>query len=162
MNLQLPNGRIVIIGSLLLALVLTIMPMPAIASAWRPTWVLLVLLYWTMALPHRVNVGNAWLFGLLQDVLLGAPLGVHALSYSLACYIFALNFQRFRNFSLWQQSLLVGVTCVLHQLLRFWAAYLFDDVSLSYWILLPVVSSMVLWPWLFLLLRKIRRRFKVR
>ncbi|TAA45184.1 rod shape-determining protein MreD [Corallincola spongiicola] len=162
MSLQLPNGRITIYLSLVLALVLTIMPLPSVVSAWRPTWVLLVLLYWTLALPHRVNVGHAWVLGLLQDVLLGAPLGVHALSFSLACYVFALNFQRFRNFSIWQQSLLVGVICLLHQLLRFWAAYLFDDVALTSGILYPVFSSMVLWPWIFLLLRKTRRRFKVR
>jgi rod shape-determining protein MreD len=156
------NGRIIIYISLLLALVLTVMPLPAEVSHWRPAWVLLILLYWTLALPHRINVGHAWLFGLLQDVLLGAPLGINALSFSFASYIFALSFQRVRNFSVWQQSLLVGLVCTLHQLLRFWAAYLFDDIKLSHLILLPVISSMILWPWLFLLLRKIRRRFKVR
>ena len=47
--------------SIIVALVLQIMPMPSIVEQYRPDWVFLVLGYWALALPERVNVGVAFI-----------------------------------------------------------------------------------------------------
>lgn len=154
------NGFIVLI-TLLLALMASIMPMPLSIDAFRPDWVLLVLIYWCLALPNKLNVLTAWLFGFILDVLLGSTLGVHAGAMALAVFIVADNFQKIRNFSLWQQSLIVGVLSALYNLIVFWLQrFLVDAVFLPSY-LYPVITSVVIWPWVFLLLRKVRRNFKV-
>ena len=65
---MLRNNRIIIVFSLLLALIATIMPMPLSIDAFRPDWVLVVLIYWCIALPTRVNVITAWVTGFLLDI----------------------------------------------------------------------------------------------
>ena len=155
------NG-IIIVLTLLIALIASITPLPLSIDAFRPDWVLVVLLYWCLALPAKVNVISAWLMGFLLDVLLGSVLGVHAAAMALTVYIVAENFQKIRNFSVWQQALIVGVLAALYHLLVFWfQRFLTDAVFLPSY-LYPVLTTIVLWPWAFLLLRKVRRHFKIK
>lgn len=137
------------------------MPMPLGVDDFRPDWVLIVLLYWSLALPNRVNVITAWVMGLILDVLLGSILGVHAAAMALSVYIAAVNFQKIRNFSLWQQALIIGVLAALYHLLVFWMQRLLTDVVFLPSYLYPVITSIILWPWVFLLLRKVRRHFRI-
>jgi len=156
------NNGIIILFSLLIALMATIMPMPLSLDAFRPDWVLVVLLYWCLALPNRVNVITAWVMGFLLDVLLGSVLGVHAAAMALSVYIIAVNFQKIRNFSVWQQALIVGVSAALYHLLVFWLQRFLTDIVFLPSYLYPVFTTIVLWPWAFLLLRKVRRHFNIK
>ncbi|MGO1246367.1 MAG: rod shape-determining protein MreD [Oceanisphaera sp.] len=151
------TGRLVIAGSLLLALVLSILPLPELIAPFRPDWLLMALVYWSIALPHRANVGTAFFAGLLLDVLLGSVLGMHALALVIPTYLAASQFQRMRNYSVWQQSFVLGALAILNKLLVFWVAYMSRDIQLDYHYFWSIVSTMVFWPWVFLLLRKCRR-----
>mgnify|MGYP000430150801 CR=1 FL=1 len=159
---MLASNGIIVIFSLLLALLANIMPMPLDIDAYRPDWVLMVLLYWCIALPTRVNVISAWFMGLLLDILLGSILGIHAAAMAASVFIAAVNFQKIRNFSLWQQALIVGILSSLYHLVVFWLQRVLLDVVFLPSYLAPVLTTTVLWPWVFLLLRKIRRQFKVK
>ena len=64
-----------IIISIVLALMLAIAPVPAWADAFRPDWVTMTLIYWTMNLPRSYGVGWAWAIGLILDVAQGTLLG---------------------------------------------------------------------------------------
>jgi rod shape-determining protein MreD len=154
------NG-IIIIFILLIALIASITPLPLGIDAFRPDWVLVVLIYWCLALPTKVNVISAWFMGLLLDVLLGSVLGVHAAAMAIAVYIVASNFQKIRNFSVWQQALIVGMLSALFHLLVFWFQRFISDVVFLPSYLYPMITTIILWPWAFLLLRKIRRHFKI-
>ena len=159
---MLANNGIIILLTLLLALIVSIMPMPHHIDVFRPDWVLVVLIYWAIALPMRVNVITAAVLGFLLDVLLGSTLGVHTVSMAIVVYIAIINYQKIRNFSLWQQSLIVGVLTALYNLLVFWLQRSLNDISFLPSYLYPVLTSIILWPWAFLLLRKIRRRFQIK
>ena len=76
-----------IILTLVMAMGLRIAPWPGEMAALNPDWVLLVLIYWSLAIPERVGIFHAWTFGLLTDVLTGRMLGQYALAYSLVIYI---------------------------------------------------------------------------
>lgn len=155
------RGGWVIAGSLLVALWLAVLPMPEWAGWARPQWVALVLLYWVLALPNRVGVGVSWLCGLMLDVLEGTPLGLHAFALAVTSYLALLSYQRVRMFVPWQQAGIVLVLIGIHQLLCNWVDTLVGRPTSGLWFLLPSVVSALLWPWLMVLLRGLRRRYRV-
>jgi rod shape-determining protein MreD len=151
----------VIIMSFILALILSITPMPGWTASLRPEWVVLVLAYWCMALPDRVGIATAWGVGLLLDVLKGALLGQHAMSLSVIAFLTLKLHQRVRVFPLWQQALIVLLLTALHQLIILWIKGISGQPSQTWIYWLPSLSSMVLWPLLFVLLRHVRRYYRV-
>ena len=155
------NGLGFIYLSLLVALLLTVMPMPQQVKLFRPDWALLVVLYWTMTLPGRVNILTAFVLGFLTDVLVGTVLGVNALAFSVVTFIVAVNHLKIRNFSVIQQALLLGLFLALYHLLLFWLSHFLTGVYFLPAYLWPVLTGMLVWPWLFWLLRRYRRRFKI-
>lgn len=155
------SSRLIIFLTFLVALMASIMPLPLSVDTFRPDWVLVVLLYWCLALPARVNVISAWVMGFILDVLLGSTLGVHAGAMAVTVFIVAGNFQKIRNFSVWQQALIVGVLSALYHLIVFWLQRFLTDAVFLPSYLYPVFTTIVLWPWAFLLLRKIRRNFRI-
>lgn len=159
--MQAANGRWVIVVSLLLALLLSIVPMPLWAQWGRPEWVALVLVYWVIALPERVGIAVAWGAGLLLDIIEGAPLGQHAFAFAVVAYLCLILYQRLRMFSPWQQAGVVFVLVGLSQMLCHWVQTLTGTASPNLFFLLPALVSALLWPWVVALLRFCRRQFHV-
>lgn len=159
------NGVWVIPLTIFVAMILSVVSLPDTVPTQvgylRPEWVALVLIYWVIAVPHRVGIIIAWCVGLLMDVLLGDLLGQHAISFMIIAYI-ALNlYQRLRMFAVWQQSLIIFVIVGLNQLINFWIESIAGEAQWDMWYLLPSVVSALLWPWVFLVLRYLRRVFDV-
>ena len=157
------GGGIIIIGlSILVALVLTLIPLPDWATSLRPEWLALVLLYWTMALPHRVGIGTAFGCGLLLDVLRGAVLGQHALALVLIIYLTLKVYQQIRVYPMWQQALSITGLLLLYQVMILWVNGIMDVPSRGWTFWLPTFTSTLMWPWIYLLLRDVRRNFGVK
>ena len=158
-------GLGVIALTFVVAMVLAIVPLPdsiPIELGYlRPQWVVLVLIYWVIALPGRVGILVAWSIGLIVDVLLGSLLGQHGVAFILVAYIASSLYQRLRMFSLWQQSLIVFAIVGLNQLINFWIESIVGIGDWNMWYLLSSVVSALLWPSVFLLLRYLRRQFNV-
>lgn len=157
-----PRGRHFIIYLTLLAgYLLAIMPLPEWSLSYRPQWVALILIYWCMALPERVGVGVGFTAGLLLDVLSGTLLGQHALGLSVVAFLALKLHLRIRVMPLRQQVFSIFILLLVERLLALWStgAAGYPTPSLGYWIT-PIIS-MLLWPWIYLTLRRIRRRFRV-
>jgi rod shape-determining protein MreD len=156
-----PQNSWVIALTILIALWLSVVPMPDWALWLRPAWVAMVLLYWVMALPGRIGVIIAWLAGLLLDIVSGATLGQNALALAVLAYITLLLYQRLRMFTRLQQSAVIFVLIGLNQMLGHWVQNLTGVVSPSLLFLLPALVSALLWPALYSGLRMLRRSFRV-
>lgn len=158
-------GMSTIVLTLILGMVLAVLPLPHSVPPEmgfvRPDWVAMILAYWIMALPHRLGILSAWFVGVVMDVLLGSLIGQHALSYIVIAYVTLNLYQRLRMFSVWQQALVMFAMLGLNQLINFWVESIAGLSDWSLWYLMPAVSGALLWPWVFLLLRGVRRRMGV-
>lgn len=155
------RGASVIFATFALAFMLTIVPLPDWLSPGRPQWVALAMIYWSMALPTRIGVGTAWLTGLLLDVLTTGLLGQHALALAVMTFINLKLYQRTRVFPLWQQSFITLTLIALYMVLILWVKGIagMPSQGWTYWI--PAVTSALLWPAAFVVLRELRRRYHV-
>ena len=131
--------------SLLTALVLSVVPLPDSIAPFRPDWVAMVLLYWSLIAPRRYGLLTAFWMGLALDALSGALLGQHALALLIIVYLGQRFYLRIRVFPVSQLALTVIVLLSLYQFVLFWI----DGVAgrtvplVERWA--PVVSGTVLW-----------------
>ncbi len=160
-NRPVSHGGIIILVSFGVAFVLTMLPIPETFKIYRPEWITLVLIYWCMALPHRAGIFTGWMIGFLLDIHMGSLLGLHALTLSVVAYLSYKLHVRIRLYPLAQQSLIVLLLVTLSQMLVLWLNGVTGEASgdWSYWY--PSLTSMLVWPWLFYLMRAIRRLYGV-
>ena len=148
----------VIYLSLVAGLILMILPLPDWVQAYRPNWVALTLIYWSMALPRKVGLLYAFFTGLLVDTLLGTLLGEHALALVIIMYVNMNLYQRIRVLSLSQQSVYIFTLLFIYQLIISWVEGVMGrSTPLSLYLGAPVISTLI-WPWVFVILRDIRRK----
>lgn len=157
------QGVWVILLTFFIAYLLAIVPFPEWAMNYRPEWVPLVLIYWVMALPYRVGIGSAWMAGLVLDILEGSILGLNALALVVLAYITLSLHQRLRMFSMFQQSGLIIALVGLNLMICHWLQLATDQtVSSNLIFLMSAATSALVWPFLFQILRHLRRGFNVR
>ena len=154
------NDGIFIPLTIIFAFLLTLLPMPNWAVWLRPAWVLMVLIYWTMTKPEQVNVGVAWLVGILLDVLQGTLLGEHALALTVVIYLVARMVSRLRMYPLIQQGLSVFLLVLVYQFILFCIQGFLGSLPQSWLYWSSSLTSMLLWPWVFSIMRDSRRRLK--
>ncbi|WP_150538833.1 rod shape-determining protein MreD [Actinobacillus vicugnae] len=153
---------LVLISIFMAAFVLEIMPWPIGFQGLRPNWVVLVLIYWALALPNKISVGTAFVVGIIWDLVLGSILGIHALVLSIAIYFVAKYHLILRNLSLWLQSILVMLYIIAIHFLIYFVEFVLHSAEFNSQEILGAIISGILWPWIFLLMRHIRRQLRLR
>ncbi len=157
-----PRNVWVIVLSLVFAGVLAIVPVPVWLELWRPDWVALVLVYWVIALPHRIGLFTAWIVGFLLDVLEGNLLGLNSMVLTAMAYIALTLYQRLRMFTPLQQSMIMLLMVGSGQLFIFWVqAATGRNTADNLMFIMSALTSALLWPLVFVSLRFWRRSFRV-
>lgn len=143
-------------------LLLQIIPWTSSFYVLKPHWLMLITIYWIIALPHRVGIWTAFLIGLILDLFSGTVLGVHAFIFSIIGYLAIFRFQLIRNLALWQQAFIILALSLIYDLLLFlFEIILYRMITISPLIFLSSCLDGIIWGWLFLLLRQIRRSFAI-
>jgi rod shape-determining protein MreD len=147
--------------SFVAAYTLAVLPLPQWLLWGRPEWVALTLIYWAIALPHRVGMVTGLLLGVGLDVLEGAVLGQNAFALVVVALLSLTLYQRLRVYSLWQQASVVFILIGINQLICQWVQNLEGAGAGSQLFLLPAFSSALLWPVVLHTLRGLRRYYRV-
>jgi len=155
------RGGGTIITSIVVAIILTIIPLPESLSYARPEWLFMVFVYWCLALPQRIGVGTGWFLGLLLDVVQGSLLGQHALAFAIIGFVTLKVHQRVRIFPLHQQALTIFMLVTFQIIMINWIKGITGQETDLWLMLLPALSTAACWPWVFLLMRFIRRQNRV-
>jgi len=152
------SRRIPVIVTLIIALLLSVVPMPDWLQAFRPDWLALTLIYWAMMLPRTWSVGSAWLVGLVLDVAHGTLLGQHALALSFIVFVTVRLHLLMRVFPMSQLAATVFSLLALYQFILFWINGVagIPVAAIQYWA--PVIGGTLLWPLIALLLNGARMR----
>jgi rod shape-determining protein MreD len=147
-----------IILTIIAAILLSMLPLPAMLESLKPYWVALVIIYWSLETRSSISLGLAFFVGILVDIFSGSLLGLHALSLVVMAFLVQRFRSRIRFFPPWQQALSVLGLLVNDRIILIWIGALLGEPlpTLSYW-LSPLIG-MAVWPWLFLLLDGLRAR----
>ena len=144
------------------ALALTVMPLPVSIAPFRPEWVPLILIFWSLMAPERFSLLTAFWMGLLLDTLSGALLGQHALALVVVIFFTVRFHLRIRVFPIWQFAMTIVLLLVLYEFVLFWV----DGVAgrsvplIERWG--PLLASALVWPLILGYLDQFRRDAQVR
>ena len=142
--------------SLLLALLLGLVPLPAILQPLRPYWLALVLAYWVLEEPDKVGLGVAFLLGLLADLVFGGLLGEQAMRLAILAFILDRFRARLRFFPLSQQALAIGVLLLNDRIVATAIHLTLGEPTLPWQYWWAPLLGMLFWPPLFVLMDALR------
>lgn len=141
-----PDSRTRLLLSVLVALILTVLPLPPLLDVVRPAFLVLTVLYWSVNAPRTGGLAIGFFAGLALDVFQGPVLGEHALALSLVTYIAVREHQRIRSKPAIQQALIVFAALVVYEVVLFmidgWTGH--PITSPLRWV--HTVTGALIWP----------------
>ena len=145
-EILLPAKGWFIILSLIVALFLNLLPLQGITLTFRPDFVALVLIYWSINLPQRFGMSAAFGMGLLMDVGIGSLFGQHALAYSVMIFIALLLRRRLIIFGLLKQAPQIGLILLAAQFVTLLTELLNRAHFPGWYFFLASITGILLWP----------------
>lgn len=150
------ENRRTLLLALIAAMLLTLVPLPDSIDVLRPYWVALVIIYWALEVQGAINLGSAFLTGLVLDILTGGLMGMHALSLVVMVYLVERFRARIRFFPPWQQALAVLALLVNDRIIVLWIGTLLGEPVPTWHYWLAPLTGTIIWPWLFIALDRAR------
>lgn len=150
-----------IAASFVAALFLAMIPLPVTLEAWRPAFVAMLVIYWSLLTPHRVGVATAWVAGFALDGFSGSILGQHAFGFAMVAYICQTVYQRLRRLHQVRQASFVFVLVGLAGLFSYWVDSLAARSVADFDFLKEALVSALLWPAFYAVMERYRWRCHV-
>ena len=145
-------------GSIALAFVLTLMPLPDALRVAKPFWLAIVVIYWALEAPERMTLGRAFLLGMVGDLLTGSLIGEQALRLVVLAFIVLRLRSRLRFFPMPQQVLAVLALLFNDRIVMLMIRSFGDSAPIDLAHAVGPIVGALLWPWVFLLLDGLRLR----
>lgn len=155
------SDKLIVFASIIVALMVSMLPLPSWAMWVKPAWVLMVLIYWAITVPDIVNVGFAWVSGLFVDLVGGSVLGEHALTYTIVVFMVYRMQMQLRMYPLLQQCISVGMFVLAERILVYCIQGFVGELPSTNLFWLSPLTSMIFWPWLYIVLRDVKWRFNI-
>lgn len=152
------GGFGLILVTAVLALILTVVPLPTAVGWLRPDWLLIMVIYWSLVSPRIAGLAFAWICGLLIDVTTGTVLGEHALAFLLVGFLTHRLQLRMRIFPIWQQASMVLMMLLLYQFLLFWIDGITGQAVTTWRRWMPAMIGAALWPVVIAVMDTLNRR----
>ena len=150
---------LIILLTLLIGLMLTLIMLPLGYIA--PEWILLINIYWAIALPSNTKMLLAFVSGFFVDIVLGQPLGISSLSYVIFIYIILSLYNSLRYMTVPQQMIVLFLLLIVKQHFYIWTFYVFG-LNIDYLtLIISTLTTAVLWPFIYFSLRFARRKWVV-
>lgn len=150
------DSRGVVLLTVVVALVLSVLPLPPWLSTVRPAFLVLTVMYWSIATPRLGGIGLGFLAGLALDVFHGAVLGQNALALSAITYVAVREHQKIRLKPAFQQALIMLGALVAYEFILFaidgWTGH--PNTSPLRWI--HTVTGAMIWPLVVAVLDRVR------
>jgi rod shape-determining protein MreD len=138
------RGRLLLTA--LVALILTVLPLPPWLDVLRPAFLVLAVLYWSVNAPRTGGIAFGFFAGLLLDVFQGPVLGEHALALAIITYVAVREHQRIRSKPAIQQALFVLMALIIYEVVLFmidgWTGH--PVVSPLRWV--HTLTGALIWP----------------
>tara|TARA_A100001035_G_scaffold177340_1_gene140778 strand:- start:591 stop:1058 length:468 start_codon:yes stop_codon:yes gene_type:complete len=150
---------LIILITIILGLFISLITLPL--GYYAPEWMLLIVIYWAIAVPSNNKLFIAFLIGIIADIVYGQILGISSLFYVLLVYFILRLYNSLRYMTIAQQAVVIFIFIFLKQHLLVWAYYIIDR-NIDYQAL--IVGSLVsasIWPLIYYSLRFIRRKFNI-
>ncbi|MAZ45110.1 MAG: rod shape-determining protein MreD [Gammaproteobacteria bacterium] len=159
------NGTFLILGSVIASMILAVAYTPEVWPQWlgwfRPLWIYLTVIFWSFEYPNRLGLVTVWMIGLLTDVLLADMLGLNAFLLASVTYLGWRLYERFRMYSALQQSFVIFWLLFGCELARAITQDQGWGRLVSWEIILPALSSMLIWPLVRRFMQKLCSRVEV-
>lgn len=146
MNAERTAPRPLLYASAIVALLLSVLPLPNLVEKVRPDFLLLIVIWFALMAPRAGGLLFAWIAGLALDAFRGVVLGQHALAFVVVAYLTHRFHLRVRMFSLLQQSLFVLSLLFTYQFVLFWIDGVTGHPVTDWTRWLPAVTGTLLWP----------------
>lgn len=149
------------VASFVLASMLSVYPLHHFFASIRPLFLVMVLIFWVMYRSPMMGVWSVFLVGLVSDLLLGTHLGHQAFCAVLMALLVRVALFYAKELGLMQAWVIASLGLVVYQ----GTLWLLQAFSLDHFVWLGLgsfISSIVLFPALWLPLYWVNRQFKER
>lgn len=124
---------------------------------FKPSFLLLILIYCILHRPYKMSIYNAFLIGIIIDLISGSTLGIQALTLSIISYFIIINVYFFRSLSLLSQSFMIFIISMIIDIIIFFIEYCaLKNASFQPKFFLKSVTNGLVWPLLVSIFNKIR------